>query len=404
MQSFIVNSKSLFTALQLASKTVVKNPVVPIIEDYLFQVSGNRVVISGTDLQTTLRAVLPIDGNKETFSFVVPPSIVKYLQKLDEQPVILESTIVSEQETNKQGVKQIAPDGTPIMHHNCTVTLIDEDGRANYSGCAYYKDFPLAPECNALLMHAQTDFVAEFKDMLNYVSTNELRPAMSGINFASFGKTFELCATDGHRIKKSNVTDLITVNDELCANFILPAKPAKILSSLKLKTDTLQVFVKRNDSSAIVNVKFTGVADGIDFELIARTIDERYPDYNNVIPQGNGTTQFTINNKKSFLKLIDKALLFANKTTHQIRIALNGKNQISAEDLDFQNEFVAVVPDSSYSGKEIEIGFNAEFIKEIVTGVSDTFTFEFTAPNKAGVIRDGRATIIVMPVMINKYV
>jgi DNA polymerase-3 subunit beta len=415
MNSFIVNSKSLLSALNIASKAVVKNAVVPIIESYLFQVTGNRLTISGTDFQTTLRAILPIEGNNGNFACVVSPSIVKYLQKLDEQPVIIESHHSSKEVKDRHGKVVLQKDGTPEISHSCSVVLIDEDGRAKYDG-ENPQDFPTAPVCKLPLMTVQTDFVNEFKDLLNYAGTDELRPAMTGINCAKFGSAYELTATDGHRIKTVDVSDLATFDDELTPNFILPAKPAKILSGMKIK-EALKISVKRTearDASAdahapceyreITNVMFQGTVDGVQFELIARAIDERYPDYKNVIPSAkNARTHLTLS-KKPFLKLIDKALLFANKHTHQIKISLNGKNLLSAEDLDFKNEFSAVMPESTYKGDEIEIGFNAEFIKEICAGVSDKFTFEFSAPNKAGVIRDGRAIILVMPVMLNQYV
>lgn len=385
MNSFIVQSKSLLSALMLASKGMVKSTIVPILENYLFQVTGNRLTISGTDLQTTFKTFVQLDGNFGNFSLVVAPQIVKYLQKLDEQPVIIAST--SKVVTNQVRKTVYTEYTVEITADGETVKLAGDEAN----------DFPKAPACDVPLMDVQTDFINEFKDLLNYVSADQLRPAMCGIYFNQQGKKHELCATDGMRVKTVDVSDLLTMHET--GNFIIPERVAKIISSLKLK-DVLKVYVKRDTVAAIQNVMFAGSVDGIEFELIARTIDERFPDYKNIIPQSTGTTRLTINNKKAFLKLLDKALLFTNKTTKQIEISLNGKNALSASDLDFKNEFTAVIAESVYSGNELTIGFNAELLKEVCANVSDSFTFDFTAPNKCGLIRDGRAVILLMPVMI----
>lgn len=407
MNKFIVNSAKLLKALQVVSKVMATRVAVPIIESYLFQVTGNKLTISGTDLHSTLRVVLGIETKSDAFSLVMAPTVIKYLQKIDEQPLVITATEII--------VKNVVRCTEKTVYK---VEIEDMDGRALYSG-ENPVDFPKVPICNLPLMEVQTDFINEFKDLLVYVSGDELRPAMTGINFSKQGEQLELCATDGHRVKVVDVSDLVKVTDlgALSPNFILPAKPAKILAGMKLKS-ALKVCAKRTqvrDASAdshapceyreIVNVMFSGEVDGINFELISRAIDERYPDYRNVIPSAkNAKTLLVIDSKKSFLKVVDKALLFANKTTHQLRISLNGANKISAEDLDFNNEYSAVIPGSSYVGDEIQIGFNGEFLKEICSNVSEPFTFEFSAPNKCGVIRDGRATIVCMPVMLNQYV
>lgn len=418
MNTFTVSPKSILSALTLVSKAILKNAVVPIIENYLFQVTGNRLVISATDLQTTFRAFIPISDIRhavETFSFVVPRTIIKYLQKVDSEFVTFEYIYEKTERKDRQGNTVKDKLGKIEYDHLCKLLVDDSDGRANYS-CEYYLDFPKSPTCDQLAMEIQPALISEFKDLLNYTSGDQLRPAMTGIFFGMKDKKPTLCATDGHRLKTVDVNDFVGSSTAIEAQengqvFILPERPAKILSSLKIK-DSLLVSFKRTEKKDVdgknagygdvENVMFTGTVDGIIFELIARSIDERFPDYSAVIPQGDGLTRLTLN-KKSFTKIIDKALLFANKTSHQVRISLNGKNLLSAEDLDFNHEFNGVIPDSAYSGDELEIGFNGEFLKECIANVSDTFTLDMWKPNKAGVIRDGRSTVLCMPVMLHQY-
>jgi DNA polymerase III sliding clamp (beta) subunit (PCNA family) len=439
MKKIIVNSEVLLNALQTLSKALEKHTRVPIIESYLFQVSGGLLTVSATDLQTTFKLTFEstfVDIKKGIeFCAVVPPAIVKYLQKIDRQPI----TLNYHEESYSIEI------------------LTDDSARAKYSG-ENPQDFPVIKSPETTLFETTSDLFSEFKDLLNYVSKDELRPALTGIGAITHKGAFTLCATDAHRLKTVsvpdlNITNVTTKTIELLEaeltklssiaskysfkgtltskiakvvservkeienilstqHFILPAKPAKILSGLtfgtKKKPERVPVVFRwlcepSLSGGDIRRGSFVFKYESFQAELIFRDIDERYPEFWNVIPSPTQTKTVYTGNKEKFLKVIDKALLFAHKTTHQIRVCLNGVNKITAEDLDFSNEFAGEIG-GSYVGEPIEIGFNGEFLSECVKSFDSEFNLELIAPNKCGVIRQGNATVIVMPVMLNQYV
>jgi DNA polymerase III sliding clamp (beta) subunit (PCNA family) len=440
MKKIIVNSASLLTAMQYVKKVLTNNPVVPILENFYLDVKNGRLTISGSDLQNTFKVTLPANHTqtKDTFQACVPAEIMKYLAKLETQPL----TLTWDQETYS----------FEVLEH-------DAQSRAKYSG-ENPTDYPIAPQTDSALFEITSDLFKEFKDLLKYADTDELRPAMTGIGFVQRLGKFYMAATNGHVLKQVEVPELKTsfsmdenqlheyenhmqtkiakykamgfpvafryakklqeLLDEtekqsINQHFILAAKPAKILSDLKFGTakkpltESVTVCGEMYGPPTVEghevvkylrNISFLFSLDGYDMELITRVIDERFPQFWNVIPQ-SPQTKFTVD-KKKFLSVLDKAYLFANKTTHQIRLGLNGVNKISAEDLDFSNEFCAEVG-GSYTGEPIEIGFNAELLKDVVSSFGDEFTLEMTAPNKAAVIRSGNALALCMPVMLNQY-
>lgn len=143
--------------------------------------------------------------------------------------------------------------------------------------------------------------------------------------------------------------------------------------------------------------------------MICRLIDERYPDYENVIPQDNNN-QMVIN-RLDFLSSLKRIAIYANKTTHQVRLKINGGQlNISAEDLDYSNEAKEKLP-CEHEGADIEIGFNARFLIEMLNNMnSDEVVMKLSAPNRAGLIvpkdkNDSEEILmLVMPVMLNNYV
>ncbi|MDX2189845.1 MAG: DNA polymerase III subunit beta, partial [Bacteroidota bacterium] len=143
-------------------------------------------------------------------------------------------------------------------------------------------------------------------------------------------------------------------------------------------------------------------------KLICRLIDERFPDYENVIPLENPNV-LTIS-RTELLNSLKRISIYANKTTHQVRLKMAGSElQISAEDLDFSNEANERLV-SEYVGEDLEIGFNAKFLMEMLSNLDhESITLNMSLPNKAGVIlptnnqKSEDILMLVMPVMLNSY-
>ena len=142
--------------------------------------------------------------------------------------------------------------------------------------------------------------------------------------------------------------------------------------------------------------------------MICRLIDERFPDYENAIPVNNPNI-LTIN-RLELLGSLRRISIYANKTTHQIRLRI-AKDElvISAEDLDYSNEATEKL-NCDYNGEDMEIGFNAKFLIEMLGNLStNLLQLRLSAPNRAGILvpndQDESEDILmlVMPVMLNTY-
>ena len=109
-----------------------------------------------------------------------------------------------------------------------------------------------------------------------------------------------------------------------------------------------------------------------------------------------------------FLNTLRRVVIFANKTTHQVRLKINGSElNISSEDLDFANEAHERLS-CQYDGEDLEIGFNARFLIEMLGNISgDEVTLELSTANRAGLLipqtndENEDVLMLVMPVMLN---
>ena len=200
----------------------------------------------------------------------------------------------------------------------------------------------------------------------------------------------------------NNIYEVPFINPNKSENGTAIIIPRKALNLLKatLPAESTNVSLEFNMANAFF--KFDNL------KMICRLIDEKYPDYENVIPVDNNNIMSIDRNE--FLSSLKRIAIYANKTTHQVRLKITGSElQISAEDLDFSNEANERLS-CEHDGEDIEIGFNARFLIEMLSNLeSKEIELQLSASNKAGLIipKEKGDTedilMLVMPVMLSTY-
>ena len=372
---FIVNSAYLLKQLSNINGVITTNPVVPILENFLFELEKGGLTVTASDLQTSMITELQVES-KEKGSIAVPARILlDTLKNLPEQPVTFS-----------------------IDESTYSVEIISDNGRYKLSG-ENATDFPKVPSVsNDFTAEIASDVLARAVNNTIFATSNdELRPAMTGVYVNLGDKNTTFVATDGHRLVRYRRTDVKSENGNA---IIIPRKALNLLKAT-LPAENTDVVVNFNMANAFF--RFGNI------RMICRLIDERFPDYENVIPSGNNI-KMTIG-RNDLLGALKRISIYANKTTHQVRLKITGSElQISAEDLDFSNEANERLS-CEHDGEDIEIGFNAKFLVEMLGNMdSEQIRLTMSAPNKAGVIlpaeKDQAEDILmlVMPVMLNQYV
>src|SRR4029453_1592958 len=84
---FIVSSSSLLKQLQHIAGVINANTVLPILEDFLFEVEKNKLTVVATDLETVMRVQLDIDA-KDSGKVCIPARILlDSLKNIPDQPL-----------------------------------------------------------------------------------------------------------------------------------------------------------------------------------------------------------------------------------------------------------------------------------------------------------------------------
>ncbi len=367
---FSVSSSELLRKLQIAGGAVGVNPVLPILEDFLFTIEGNQLTIGASDLETTIITSMEVMADTSGAVAIPAKILLETLKALPQQPI----TFTIDEETF----------GVEITSAFGKYKLAGENG----------EDFPELPtpdEVDSIKVSAPQLTQAISKTVFA-ASTDELRPAMTGVYFQVDFNKLILVATDAHKLVKYTFSN---IESEVSTSFIVPRKALNLLKGAL--PDGGEVALSFNKANAFFTFD--------DTKLICRLIDARYPDYNAVIPIDNPNL-LTVN-RLDFLNSLKRIVIYSNKTTNQVVLNITDKSlTVSAQDLDFANEATENLP-CTFDGEAFSIAFSAKFLVEML-GVleSEDVKIELSTPSRAGILLPAEEVegeeilMLVMPVML----
>lgn len=367
---FSVSSTDLLKRLQVVGGAISSNPVLPILEDFLFRISNNQLSITATDLETSITTTIEVMSDKDGLVAVPAKILLETLKALPQQPITFA--------VNDENF------GIEITSAYGKYKLAGEDG-------ADYPTLPEADDVDSVGVSARS-LVRGISNTLFATSSDELRPAMTGVYFQVDFTKVVLVATDAHKLVKYAFSD---VTSEVSTSFIVPKKALNLLKGAL--PDAGEVRLAFNKSNAFFTFNETS--------LICRLIDARYPDYNAVIPVDNPNVLSV--SRTDFQNSLKRIAIYANKTTNQVILSISdGSLNVSAQDLDFSNEATEQLT-CAYDGTPLTIGFNAKFLAEML-GIleSDEVKLEMSSATRAGILLPSEETpdeeilMLVMPVML----
>lgn len=371
---FIVNSTTLLKQLSNIDGVVVSKPIIPILNNFLFDIKDGELKISSTDLETTMTTGIKVEA-KEELSIAIPSkTTIDLLKTLADQPLAFSINL-------DKGAVEIKYD---TGRFKLTAQRGDE-----------FPKNPVVEDGKKFVIPARVLQRAITKTVFA-TSNDELRLNLTGVYVQLSNEEITFVATDANRLVRYTRRD---VKPGVEASFILPKKALNLLKS-SLPNDDTEVAIEFNRSNAFFTFG--------EVSLICRLIDEKYPDYNAVIPKENPNVLQI--EKNEFSLGVKRVSITSNKTTHQIRLKLAGSElTISAEDIDFENEAQEKLK-CQYTGEDLEIGFNSKYLSEMISAVdSSELKLEMSQPNRAGVLtpvsaEDGEDILmLVMPMMLNSY-
>lgn len=312
---------------------VEKRHTMPILSNVLIEREQGFLRFVASDLEIEITTQLPQEMSGDDFSITISAA------KLKE---ILSSTA----------------DGAEVTLENKDEKITIKAGKSRFNlQSTTSKDFPLVK-----ISAIQAEFSIaqnEFKSLIHLVqyamATQDIRYYLNGLLMQVEGNEVRLVSTDAHRLAFSSAT--IAENLEK-TDVILPRKTIQELSkALQDNKDLIHIEILTNQ----VRFKFGSTV------MVSKIIDGKFPDYKRVIPLDN--QNILMINRLAFLQSLKRASILANEKFRGVSIELR-ENKMSISCTNNEQEEAQDVLEIEYTGEAIDIGFNIQYIQDVLSNVS----------------------------------
>lgn len=359
------NKADLLKATQVVQNVINERNTLPILSNILIETIKNNLRFITTDLDIGVSYIFPTEVVEDGAITIPAKKFFNIIKEL--------------------------PDGdiTITAKKNNQVTIECEKCFFKIMGIPK-EEFPKLPEFKN--QNTLTLPQGQLKDMLNLtnfaMSHDETRYILNGIYVVVKPRHISLVATDGRRLALIK-TDINNPNS-LDKKIIIPTKTVQeLLRNLKTEGEVRFVFA---DNQVIFEFDNT--------IIISRLIEGEFPNYEQVIPKD--TKERLKLDREKFLWAARRASVLSTPDSQAIKIDLFKNKMVVSKNTPDLGEAREEL-DIDYSGKEFSIGFNPNYLTDVLKNLSSPeVDFELSDPEKPGVIRtkDGSYIYIVLPMQL----
>jgi len=382
---FVVNKSELFQCLQRIIGVVPVKTTIPVLTNILFELDGQRLRLTGTDLEVSIITFINVRGEQDGTIAIPAKRLFDIIRELPDLPITVETEKSNRiLLTTEKGNYKLAGESSEEYPHIASESFVSQ--------ISY-------PTPRFLRMIDKTVFA---------VSSDELRTTLMGVLMELRAQELRLVATDGHRLAKITDKKYTAPAVEAKPDALFVKQETGTLQAI-MPTKALQMLTRNSDQSELLEIAIS--ENHLTFRLgtttiYSKLINGQFPNYERVIP---GDNELTMTIERDMLSsTVRRAAIFANQITHQIRWSLTpGQVTISAEDVEVGGEARETLA-VQYDGKAMDIGYNAQYVQEILRHVdSDEVLIRLKDPGSAAIVepvqqKEGEHhMMLLMPIRLN---
>ena len=358
-----VAREDLVAALAVVSRGVSTRTAVQILSGLQLRAEDGTLHLAATDMEISLRT--SVDARVDGSGVVVVPG--RLLAEL--------SRLLPEGEVELEG----GADGG-VLRISC--------GSASYTLHTYAaEDFPRLPEVEAASLFTldRNAFLDTISRVTRAASRDESRPVLTGILVRFDDNALVMAATDSYRLAVKETA--VSTGRDLEA--LVPARALAEVQRLAVGTDRLELGVLENQ----VVFELGGTT------LTTRRIDGQFPNYKALVPESFESE--VVLPRDELLDVVRRVAVMAQRNAPLRLRFSDGELTVTARTPDV-GEATESLP-APYTGDPLEIGFNAEFLRDGVDSVEgDELKLKLISPLRPAVLQgaDPDFTYLIMPIRL----
>lgn len=342
---FSITREAFQSGLGAVAAAIPTRTTLPVLSNILMRAEEGSVQLSGTDLDIAVSLTVPADVSEPGAVTVPAKKLVEIARVLEDAPV------------------RVSTDGAQVSL---------ECGKSRFKLYGLAEDeFPAFPEVD--FTKAWKMKASEVQELIRRtsfaVSTEESRPILNGVFWKMEGDETVMVATNGHRLAR--IRKRLDSTGAPQAELIIPPKALQQVEKLFSGDDDLEIAKSDN------HLGFRS-ANRV---VYTRLIEGPYPNYDQVIPKDNDKE--AIANRSALEASLRRMAVVASDQTHRVKLSfVKGALRFRVETPDLGEAEDELTVD--YDGEELEIGFNATYLLEILRHMPDEdVRITFKAPERA---------------------
>ncbi len=377
---FRIDKKNIMNLLVKTQNIAEKKTTMPSLINVLLKAGENKLKIFVTNLEVSLTDEVETEVQEDGKIAVNAKHLFEIVRELDDEGKII-------LEVASKG--NVFPDRLHIEQGKSLFNIV-------YLDHSEYPVFPTLKIENFIELDKKI-FMEMIDRTIYSVSNDETRYHLNGVFFENrkFDEKnyFRMVSTDGHRL---SLVDKLTDVETLKLGVIVPRKGLIEIRKI-IDFSNEPVLVAIEGSQFVLKTGNT--------VLMIRLIEGKYPDYKKLIPEDivNEKEKSILFNRENLLNFIRRVSLLSDQKSNGINFTFSeGKMKMTSNNPELGDAKEEM--DVEYSGDEIEIGFNAGYLMDILNSFSEEkFVFYFRDGFSPGVIqpeKDRDYTCVVMPIRL----
>ena len=373
---FNVSSKVLYSATSAVSKVINTKNTLAILDNFLINLTGNVLTITGSDQENALTARVEVEKAKGEGSVCLGARrLVELLKAIPDQGVTVE-----------------------LNEDTLEMQLTYQSGHYSFVGLPANQYPEFAPESAGEPISfsiATEQMITGLDNTMFAVSNDEYRIIMQGVLFDVAPESITFVATDTRKLVR--YIDKRTAPG-VTGSCVIPSKPANIIKNVFAKDETLNITM--NTSSATI--------ESGNFTFQCTFLNGNYPDYNRVIPRNN-TNVLTVD-RTALLDAVRRVAIFVEVDGGLEKFRIGSESiLIKSNDPSLCTSAREQVP-CAYTGTDLTIGFNAAYLTEILNTVkSQEVVVNLGDAGRPGVFRPAEEpdntelVMLLMPMTVGEF-
>ena len=369
-----VSKFELLRELSATQGVVERKTTIPILSNYLFEAAGDRLSLTATDLDLSLRTSCNAKVKKEGSCTIPARKLHDYVKLLPDADIT---------------IKLLENHWVQIRSGRSNTKMVGM-ARANYP---QVPEFPTVaatsiPVAALRTLIARTIFA---------ISNEESRYTLNGALLVLKAESIAMVATDGHRLsfveKPGEAMEGISGEKRV----LVPRKALQELHGLLANTDAEKVEFADDEHTLFFKIGHR--------TLSTRRLSGQFPNYEAVMPRDN--TKFAVVRSSELASAIARVAQFADERSGAIRLRLES-NELKISSQSTESGESEDTIDTPYSGDPITVGFNSTYIIDFLKSLGNEgeVRLEFKDSQSAGQIRpedpdaEFRSRYVLMPMRI----